>query len=79
MTSVRRKEKSLSTKRKRIRDKTLKASHLLVAYLNPKNSPCIVLLLSFLLCIVFYIAIIPYIAIVDDLAPQVDLISSMWG
>jgi hypothetical protein len=31
----------------------------------------------FLICIVFYIASIPYIAIVDDLAPQVDLISSI--
>jgi hypothetical protein len=31
----------------------------------------------FLLCIVFYIAIILYIAIVDDLAPQVNLISSI--
>jgi hypothetical protein len=29
-----------------------------------------------LLCIILYIAIISYIAIVDDLAPQVDLISS---
>jgi hypothetical protein len=31
----------------------------------------------FLLCIVFYIAITFYIAIVDDLAPQVDLLSSI--
>jgi hypothetical protein len=32
--------------------------------------------LVFLGCIIFYIAIVPFIAIVDDLAPQVDLISS---
>jgi hypothetical protein len=76
---VRRRERSLSIKKKKIRDKPLKESNLLVAYLNPNNSLCIVLLLSFLLCIVFSIAIIPYIAIVDDLAPQVNLISSMWG
>jgi hypothetical protein len=75
--SVRRRERSLSIKRKKIRDRPLKASHLLVAYLNPTISPCIVLLLFFLLCIVFYIALILYIAIVDDLAPQVDLISSI--
>jgi hypothetical protein len=69
--SVRRKEKSLSIKRKRIRDKPLKASHLLVAYLNPIITLCIVLLLFFIMhC--FYIAIVPYIAIVGDLAPQVD-------
>jgi hypothetical protein len=30
-----------------------------------------------LICIVFYIATFPYIAIVDDLALQVDLISSI--
>jgi hypothetical protein len=74
---VRRKGRYLSTKKKEIRDKPTKASHLLVAYLNPTISPCIVLLMFFLLCIVFYIAIILYIAIVDDLAPQVDLISSI--
>jgi hypothetical protein len=69
--------RSLSIKRKEIRDKPLKASHLLVAYLNPNITPCIVLPLFILLCIVFYIAIILYIAIVGDLAPQVDLISSI--
>jgi hypothetical protein len=74
---VRRRERSLSIKREKIRDKPLKASHLLVAYLNPTIYPWIVLLMFFLLCIVFYIAIILYIAIVDDLAPQVDLISSI--
>jgi hypothetical protein len=52
----------LNIKKKEIRDKPLKASHLLVAYLNPNISLCIVLL-QFLLCIVFYIAITPYIAI----------------
>jgi hypothetical protein len=57
--------------------KTPKASHLLDSYLNPTITPCIILSLFILLCIVFYIAIILYIAIVDDLAPQVDLISSM--
>jgi hypothetical protein len=67
----------MSTRRKRTRDKPTKASHLLVAYLNPNISPCIVFTIVFLLCIVFYIAIIPYIAIVGDLAPQVDLISSI--
>jgi hypothetical protein len=67
----------LSIKRKEIKDKPPKASHLLDAYLNPTIIPCIVLSLFILLCIVFYIAIILYIAIVDDLAPQVDLISSM--
>jgi hypothetical protein len=66
----------MSTRRKRTRDKPTKASHLLDAYLNPTNSLCIVLLL-FSLCIVFYIAIILYIAIDDDLAPQVDLLSSI--
>jgi hypothetical protein len=37
--------KSLNIKKKKIRDKPLKASHLLVAYLNPNISLCIVLLL----------------------------------
>jgi hypothetical protein len=35
--SVRRRGKSLNIKKKEIRDKPLKASHLLVAYLNPNN------------------------------------------
>jgi hypothetical protein len=35
----------LSTRKKEIRDKPTKASHLLVAYLNPTKSLCIVLLL----------------------------------
>jgi hypothetical protein len=47
---------SLNIKKKEIRDKPTKASHLLVAYLNPNNTLCIVLL-QFFLCIVFYIAI----------------------
>jgi hypothetical protein len=33
--------------------------------------------LVFLICIISFIAIISYIAIVDDLAPQVELISSI--
>jgi hypothetical protein len=55
----------------------IRASHLLVAYLNPNKSLCIVLLLPSLLCIVFLYCYSPYIAIVGDLAPQVDLISSL--
>jgi hypothetical protein len=74
---VRRRGKSLNIKKKKIRDRPLKASHLLVAYLNPTISPCIGLLMFFSLCIVFYVAIVLYIAIVDDLAPQVNLISSI--
>jgi hypothetical protein len=73
---VRRRERSLNIKKKEIRDKPTKASHLLVAYLNPNTSPCMVLLMLSL-CIVFYIAIVLYIAIVGDLAPQVILLSSM--
>jgi hypothetical protein len=55
----------------------IKASHLLVAYLNPNKSLCIVLLLLSLLCIVFLYCYFPYIAIVGDLAPQVDVLSSL--
>jgi hypothetical protein len=36
---------SLNIKKRKIRDKPLKASHLLVAYLNPNIPLCIVLLL----------------------------------
>jgi hypothetical protein len=64
---VRRRGRSLNIKKKEIRDKPLKASHLLVAYLNPNNTLCIVLL-QFFLCI---------IAIFGDLAPQVDLLASI--
>jgi hypothetical protein len=53
MKSVRRKVKCTSTRKKRTRDKPTKASHLLVAYLNHTITPCIALLLFFLLCIVF--------------------------
>jgi hypothetical protein len=53
----------------------IKASHLLVAYLNPNKS--LVLLLLSLLCILFLYCYFPYIAIVGDLAPQVDLLSSL--
>jgi hypothetical protein len=67
----------LNIKKKKIRDKPLKASRLLVAYLNPNNFTLHCFTTVFLLCIVLYIAIIPYIAIVGDLAPQVDLISSI--
>jgi hypothetical protein len=35
-----------------------KASHLLVAYLNPITALCIILLLLFLLCIVFLILLL---------------------
>jgi hypothetical protein len=63
----------LNTKKK-TRDIVLtKTSHLLVAYLNPIFH----FALFYYYCIFFYIAIIPYIAIVDDLAPQVNLISSI--
>jgi hypothetical protein len=51
--SVRRRERSLSTKKKEIRDKPTKASHLLVAYLNPTITSCIAVLLFFLSCILF--------------------------
>jgi hypothetical protein len=40
-------------------------------------SLCIALLLLPLLCIIFLYCYFPYIAIVGDLAPQVDLISSL--
>jgi hypothetical protein len=50
----------------------IKASHLLVAYLNPNISLCIALLLFLLLCIVLVYCYVPYVAIVGDLAPQVD-------
>jgi hypothetical protein len=50
---------------------------ILVAYLNPNKSLCIVLLLPPLLCIVFLYCYSPYIAIVGDLAPQVDLVSPL--
>jgi hypothetical protein len=59
------------------RDKPIKASHLLVAYLNPNISLCIALLLLPLLCIVFVYCYLPYVAIVGDLAPQVELLSSL--
>jgi hypothetical protein len=72
---VLRRGRSLDIKKKEIRDKPLKTSHLLVAYLNPINILCMVLFSScyalFLYC--YY----PYIAIVGDLAPQVELLSSM--
>jgi hypothetical protein len=74
---VRRKGRYLSIKRKVIRDKPTKESHLLVAYLNPIKSLCIVLLLFYYYALFSYIAITPYIAIVGDLAPQVDLLSSI--
>jgi hypothetical protein len=47
------------------------------AYLNPIMSLCIALLLSLLLCIVFVYCNVPYVAIVKDLAPQVNLLSSL--
>jgi hypothetical protein len=56
--SVRRKERSLSIKRKEIRDKPTKASHLLDAYLNPTVTLCIALLLLSYYALFFYIAII---------------------
>jgi hypothetical protein len=68
---------SLNIKKKELRDKPLKASHLLVAYLNPNMSLCIALLLLPLLCIVSLYCYFPYIAIVGDLAPRVTLTSSM--
>jgi hypothetical protein len=74
---VLRRERSLDIKKKEIRDKLTKASHLLVAYLNPNMSLCIALLLFLLLCIVFVYCYVPYIAIVGDLAPQVKLLSSL--
>jgi hypothetical protein len=40
-------------------------------------SLCIALLLFPLLCIVFLYCYFPYVAIVGDLAPQVDLLSSL--
>jgi hypothetical protein len=55
----------------------IKASHLLVAYLNPNLSLCIALLLFLLLCIVFIYCYVSYVAIVGDLAPQVELLSSL--
>jgi hypothetical protein len=55
----------------------IKASHLLVAYLNPNMTLCIALLLFLLLCIVFVYCYVPYISIVGDLAPQVNLLSSL--
>jgi hypothetical protein len=55
----------------------IKASHLLVAYLNPNISLCIALPLFLLLCIVFVYCYVPYVAIVGDLAPQVKLLSSL--
>jgi hypothetical protein len=58
-------------------DKPTKASHLLVAYMNPNMSLCIALLLFLLLCIVFVYCYVHYIAIVGDLAPQVNLLSSL--
>jgi hypothetical protein len=47
------------------------------AYLNPIISLCIALLLSPLLSIVFIYCYVPYVAIVVDLAPQVELLSSL--
>jgi hypothetical protein len=47
----------LSIKRKEIRDKLTKASHLLVAYLNPTITLCIALLLLSYYALFFYIAI----------------------
>jgi hypothetical protein len=47
------------------------------AYLNPIMSLCIALLLSLLLCIAFVYCYVPYVAIVEDLAPQVNLLSSL--
>jgi hypothetical protein len=68
----------LSTKKKEIRDKPTKASHLLVAYLNPIKTTMHCSTLAFITKHCFsYIAITPYIAIVGDLAPQVDLLSSI--
>jgi hypothetical protein len=60
-----------------IGDNPIKASHLLVAYLNPNMTLCIALLLFPLLCIVFLYCYFPYVAIVGNLAPQVDLLSSL--
>jgi hypothetical protein len=55
----------------------IKASHLLDAYLNPITTLWIALLLFLLLCIVFVYCYVPYIAIVGDLAPQVELLTSL--
>jgi hypothetical protein len=55
--SVRRKERSLSIKRKETRDKPTKASHLLDAYLNPTITLCIAYSCSLIYAFVFYIAI----------------------
>jgi hypothetical protein len=66
----------LGIKKKRTRDKPLKANHLLAAYLNPTKSLSIVSLLFHCYALIFFIATISYIAIVGDLRPQVDLISS---
>jgi hypothetical protein len=71
MTSVRRKEKSSNIKRKRTRDRPLKASHLLVASLNPIITLCIVFTTDFQYALFPY-CYCSYIAIVGDLAPQVD-------
>jgi hypothetical protein len=67
----------LSIRRKVTRDKPIKASHLLAAYLNPNISLCIALLLFLLVCIIFVYCYVPYVAIVGDLAPQVELLSSL--
>jgi hypothetical protein len=56
MRSVPRREKTLSIKKKRTRDKPLKASHLLDAYLNPIIALCIAYSYS-LIDALFYIAI----------------------
>jgi hypothetical protein len=69
--------KYLSIGKKKTRDRPTKASHLLVAYLNPIITLCIALLLLSYYALFFHIPIILYIAIVGDLAPQVDLISSI--
>jgi hypothetical protein len=49
---------SLSIKRKEIRDKPTKASHLLVAYLNPTITLCIAYSCFLNYALFFYIAII---------------------
>jgi hypothetical protein len=50
---LRRRERSLNIKKKEIRDKPLKASHLLVAYLNSTITLCIAYSCFLKLCIVF--------------------------
>jgi hypothetical protein len=55
---ARRRERSWSIKKKEIRDKPIKASHLLESYLNPITALCIILLLLLLLCIDFLILLI---------------------